>query len=171
MTRSQLWTVLFSKGDIQLHIFSRTVPRTDIIPPQRVFRISHYLVAMNPGVYSGLNTNSQEVRVLKLLPGGWSDVIQCQMSRVLLEENPDYEALSYVWGDSLLKYKILVNGVLYPITTNLYLALRRLRCVDAARTIWVDAVCINQADTEEKTRQVSIRGEIYKSQERFDLAR
>ncbi|KAE9366699.1 HET-domain-containing protein [Stipitochalara longipes BDJ] len=118
---------------------------------------------MFSGIYFGLGANRHEIRILKLLPGRWSDIIQCQMSHVVLDENPDYAALSYVWGDPLLTHEILVNGILYSITTNLYLALRRLRRVDAACIIWVDAVCINQADIEEKTQQVSIMGEIYKT--------
>ena len=118
---------------------------------------------MFSSIYSGLNVETREIRILELLPGQWSDAIQCQMSQVALDEYADYNALSYVWGQPLLTNDIFVNGILYQITTNLYLALRRLRRDDAPRMIWVDAVCINQANIKEKSQQVSIMGDIYKA--------
>jgi hypothetical protein len=46
------------------------------------------------------------------------------------------------------------------ITQNLFDALTRLRCVKA-RNLWVDAICINQSDVEEKSRQIPLMKHIY----------
>jgi len=48
------------------------------------------------------------------------------------------------------------------VTTNLLAALRRLRFSTLPRYLWVDAICINQEDMEEKTQQVAMMGETYK---------
>lgn len=47
------------------------------------------------------------------------------------------------------------------MTRNLHAALKRLRLPDKPRTLWVDAICINEADLVEKSRQVALMGEIY----------
>jgi len=46
---------------------------------------------------------------------------------------------------------------------NLEKALRRIRNESQARVLWVDAICINQTDDEERSQQVRIMGRIYKS--------
>ncbi|KAH8885912.1 heterokaryon incompatibility, partial [Thozetella sp. PMI_491] len=75
--------------------------------------------------------------------------------------NPTYEALSYSWDDpyapSLLpngKYTVLV-------TPNLFLALRALQLENKPRSLWIDALCINQSSAEEKSRQIPRMRDIY----------
>lgn len=72
-----------------------------------------------------------------------------------------YTALSYVWGDSSLVEPIRCNGRTIHTTRSLYIALQYLRQSDTAVNIWVDQICINQDDLEEKTRQVILMGKIY----------
>jgi hypothetical protein len=48
-------------------------------------------------------------------------------------------------------------------TVNLDCALQRLRDTRGARTLWIDALCIDQNNTEEKNRPVAIMGEIYRN--------
>ncbi|KAI8167338.1 Heterokaryon incompatibility protein 6, OR allele [Colletotrichum sp. SAR 10_70] len=76
---------------------------------------------------------------------------------------PDYEALSYVWGDATPSEHILIEEHTVPITTNLHSALVHLRHSSEARTLWVDALCINQSTHGERNQQVMIMGDIYKS--------
>lgn len=73
-----------------------------------------------------------------------------------------YIALSYVWGDPSLTEEIIVDGHKIPITYSLYSALRQFQC-DAfgEETIWVDALCINQADDAEKSAQIRNMREVY----------
>ncbi|ETN41635.1 uncharacterized protein HMPREF1541_03571 [Cyphellophora europaea CBS 101466] len=71
----------------------------------------------------------------------------------------DYCALSYVWGDPTDTTIILVNGVKTQITKNLAEALHKLReggQFSGRFRLWVDAVCINQLDNEERSAQVAI---------------
>ena len=73
----------------------------------------------------------------------------------------EYEALSYVWGFSSKTVAINLDGFKVPITQNLEYALRYLRRQTQSRRIWVDAVCINQADLDERSKQVSRMKNIY----------
>lgn len=76
-----------------------------------------------------------------------------------------YEALSYVWGDSSITRTILLEGREFQVTTNLYSALRRLRYPDYTRIIWIDAICINQSNLEERSQQVLLMKNIYEGAE------
>ncbi|KAM0136390.1 hypothetical protein ACHAP3_004620 [Botrytis cinerea] len=78
-------------------------------------------------------------------------------------EGEPYEALSYCWGDASVKVPIIVNGKMFPVTTNLFAALRKLRKTDSIRRIWIDAICINQDDNNEKSTQVLLMRDIYQN--------
>ncbi|OJD38961.1 heterokaryon incompatibility protein [Diplodia corticola] len=76
----------------------------------------------------------------------------------------DYGALSYTWGDQSQSRPILLNRVLFLVRPNLEAALRRLaRYPDYANglKLWVDAICINQRDLRERSRQVRRMGDIF----------
>ncbi|KAH6673651.1 heterokaryon incompatibility, partial [Halenospora varia] len=67
----------------------------------------------------------------------------------------DYAALSYVWGNQTSRRKIIVNGHEMHVTSNLEGALRALRNqsdFEGKFRLWVNAICINQKDEEERNR-------------------
>ncbi|KAL8372593.1 hypothetical protein RB595_002099 [Gaeumannomyces hyphopodioides] len=111
-------------------------------------------------------SRKKEIRTITILPGLANDTIRCQLQTVSLEDTPQYEALSYVWGSPENSVDIELGSVRKSVTRNLYEALRRLRFPDASRILWVNAICINQADDEEKGQQVAMMGEIYSKTER-----
>lgn len=78
-----------------------------------------------------------------------------------LDSKPPYEALSYTWGDEESACWILLDGLPFHIRPNLRHALRRLRQPRHTRVIWVDAICIDQTGTDEKSVQVLMMGRIY----------
>lgn len=63
----------------------------------------------------------------------------------------------YISNTALLR----LNNQLFPVGPNLLLALLHLRSPKYTLPLWVDAICINQADTEERNRQVSLMSYIY----------
>lgn len=85
-----------------------------------------------------------------------------------------YQALSYTWGDespsqNLICCEVEDGKVLDDkpyrrllITPNCKAALRRMRDWKEHRIFWVDAICINQADIEERNSQVEMMAEIYR---------
>lgn len=110
-------------------------------------------------IYKILQHN--EIRLLTLAPGRWKDQIQCSLRTVSLDDNPTYEALSYVWGDASLRKWICVNNASFDVSRSLEVALRYLRHEDSERIMWIDAICINQSDDAEKSEQVKKMQFIY----------
>ncbi|KAI0137068.1 heterokaryon incompatibility protein-domain-containing protein [Xylariales sp. AK1849] len=107
---------------------------------------------------------SQHIRVLKLEQSDQHDsVLTCSLVAVSLSESaiPQYEALSYVWGDPAERNEILLDGQPTSITRNLWTALKYVRKPGASRTLWIDAICINQDDILERNEQVRQMGRIY----------
>ncbi|KAL5321352.1 hypothetical protein ACEPPN_009308 [Leptodophora sp. 'Broadleaf-Isolate-01'] len=113
-------------------------------------------------LYSALASEPDwEFRIATLQPGGFKDQIKISLHQVRFKDKPEYEALSYVWGKPKVTESISLNGQPFNITTNLFLALRRLRHEDKRRLLWIDAICIDQSNTQERQQQVSRMKEIY----------
>jgi hypothetical protein len=105
--------------------------------------------------------SSTSIRLLRLKPGNPADRIECELSTVELDEAPPYEAISYVWGDPRTRRRILCNGKKFTCRANLFMALKNVRNHDGVRVLWVDALCINQNDVGERSKQVVLMKEIY----------
>lgn len=104
------------------------------------------------------------VRLLTLHAESFNDRIKGTLRVVSLGDNHRYEALSCAWGESALERppSILLNGHHeLTVTDNLYNALRRLCRRFLPRTLWIDAICINQADVDERGHQVSMMRVVY----------
>lgn len=102
-------------------------------------------------VYSPLDLKHDDgFRLLKLLPGDENEQIQCVLTHNSRRAPcKAYEAVSYTWGTNKLDRPILVNGLEFPVTENLEAALQYLRYpreTGKSRTLWADAICINQSD-------------------------
>lgn len=112
-----------------------------------------------------------EIRLVDIQPGNLQDEIHCNTSAHSLESPPEYEALSYVWGDpEKPKPVIHLNGITnFPITANLFRALRQLRYEDRPRRMWIDQLCINQTDHEERRSQVRQMSFIFERAQRVCL--
>lgn len=87
------------------------------------------------------------------------------LDTVSLLDKPSFEALSYCWGPANVTEPIELCGRQRQVTTNLEAALRQFR-QDANGEpfrLWIDAICINQADDIEKGQQVALMRETYSS--------
>jgi hypothetical protein len=76
--------------------------------------------------------------------------------------NIHYDALSYSWGHPELSETLLVDGKARLISGQNAVALRALRHPTQITNLWVDALCINQDDKQEKSEQVARMLAIYK---------
>jgi hypothetical protein len=118
--------------------------------------------------YFELDKTSRTIRLLSLSPTLHADgTLQCEMSTVSLDDSPLYEALSYMWGEpDELRFQIRINGKLVNIRQNLWHALKAFRSKHVAleyrRKLWIDALCINQDNIEERNHQVGLMGTIYR---------
>jgi hypothetical protein len=80
-------------------------------------------------------------------------IVHCNLYHSNLIDPPEYQALSYCWGDPTITKPIMIDGVVVYVTANLEAGLQQLRAVHIS-TLWIDALCINQADLVERGLQV-----------------
>ena len=133
--------------------------------------------------HGSLDTTSgrQSIRLLRVSAAkGTHGLLTCELSHDELSTR--YQALSYEWGPALApsaSYPIYVTttsstgkeGVLL-VRKNLHdfltsvVARDSSAIVDSHTPLWIDAICINQDDKQEKNHQVQQMGEIYKGAER-----
>ncbi|CAK7225706.1 hypothetical protein SBRCBS47491_005980 [Sporothrix bragantina] len=137
--------------------------------------------------YRDLDVSRNEFRLLRLRPAASLDApLRIRLFHANLDDAPEYEALSYVWGKQWGQFTVHVEDdyavdsddgdlaglTTLPITPNLDMALRHLRyriktsadgsaAVPHDRILWVDALCINQQDPVERSRQVQQMRRIY----------
>lgn len=78
---------------------------------------------------------------------------------------PPYRALSYTWGEGIEKTEVLVNGKNLTITRSLAVALLHLRPRSRPLQIWIDQICINQNNLQEKSEQVQHMHRVYRNSE------
>lgn len=129
-------------------------------------------------VYDACPLNmADSIRVIRLHPGQSNDELECTLAAVRLGEKPSYEALSYCWGRRASDKGIKIQpSSLSPtatgdpapastlaITDTLHDALVYLRNGKEERVIWVDQICINQNDKNERSAQVRLMEDIYSS--------
>ena len=106
---------------------------------------------------------SDQIRILRLAPGTGTDIICCTLEiHTLSTLETEFEALSYTWGSTENKTGIHLDNYLVPVTKNLFEALEALRFQNKPRALWVDALCINQENLEERASQVKIMRYIYR---------
>jgi hypothetical protein len=106
------------------------------------------------------------MRLITLHPGRFEDKLKCTIIPTNLSTQSSYEALSYVWGDEKYNGRIDCGDGYIEVTTNLAVALRQLRHQYRSRTLYADALCINQADMDERSSQVQLMAEIYRNAQR-----
>jgi hypothetical protein len=115
-------------------------------------------------VYEPLEPIRAEIRLFTVQYDPSIDGIACRLIRCSLddERKPPYMALSYVWGSTDDYHSVHVNDSIFVVTKNLFAALSALgRTLVNGEHLWVDTICINQRDVEERNRQVALMGRIY----------
>ncbi|KAL8732243.1 MAG: hypothetical protein Q9181_004030 [Wetmoreana brouardii] len=116
-----------------------------------------------------------EFRLLTLYPGTKDSRVRATLWHTSLHQPPLYEALSYVWGNPMCEEDgtpvnatnldmprfIRLDNHSFAVGQNLHSALQHLRHESKPRTLWVDALCIDQDNMYERGRQVRIMDQIY----------
>jgi hypothetical protein len=111
-------------------------------------------------------------RMLVLDPGSFGDPLTGSIEHVQDVHDCTYDALSYVWGKERSNHTIsVIFGFAFgrneiSLSPNLHAALQRLRSPHKSRNLWVDAICINQKDSLEKSTQVENMREIFANAEK-----
>src|SRR5947209_1153949 len=112
--------------------------------------------------YEPMDLGGPTFRLLLLRKGRELEV-ECELFQAWLDGDNlvPYEALSYTCGGTEMSASVQIDGRTLAITENLYLALQYLRSEETDRILWVDAICIDQANHQERGHQVQQMGNIY----------
>ena len=94
-----------------------------------------------------------------------TDTAELELRTYLREEAPEYDAVSYTWGENLTTTSVSCNGLQLLIRKNLFRALPYIHEIRPApqRPLWIDAISLNQDDDIEKATHVLLMGVIYKT--------
>jgi hypothetical protein len=148
----------------------------------------HFSTAIPEGLRVHDRLEPGQIRLLILLPAKKEYYpLLCTLETRTWQGDtePRYAALSYFWGSDICNGRLYLardrhaqdlanpdhwghtekNAIRIPIRNNLFRALLRLRRSDRPVSLWVDAMCINQDDTEEKTDQLGQMVNVYSKAE------
>ncbi|KAF2651307.1 HET-domain-containing protein, partial [Lophiostoma macrostomum CBS 122681] len=117
----------------------------------------------NASPFQPLDKTSRQIRILILHPGDGDQGLSCDHEIVSLDRPGGYEALSYCWGPPDTSAEIMLNGAHYHVSSALKAALNHLRWMKQPRRLWIDALCIEQGQKEEKLHQVAQMRSVYES--------
>ena len=107
--------------------------------------------------HSPLDPSIDGIRLVILEPSSALRApIKCRLKHVTFAQKPKYEALSYMWGDGFKKITIYIHGKGFKASLNLRSTLECLRDPIEERTLWIDAISINQADIPERNNQLRL---------------
>ncbi|KAF2433739.1 HET-domain-containing protein, partial [Tothia fuscella] len=115
-------------------------------------------------VYKPLPHNKRYIRLLRLSPLPEELKVTLEVFPIL--SLPPYEALSYAWGKDAFSESLEIDSGTMALTPHLFEGVRQLRASLGCTTLWIDAICINQADSKEKEGQIPLMAEIYSQAKR-----
>ena len=120
-------------------------------------------IMMSSPLYRELDRARKETRLIVIEPGFDQNAIRCAMQTIslLTKPLPTYETISYVWGDATLRSTIFVNDHKLDIPLSAEAVLRRMRNTQRERTVWIDSLCIDQTNMDERNYQVQLMCDIY----------
>lgn len=113
--------------------------------------------------HATLTSFTTSIRLLSLAPGYGDAPLSGTLHQHSLDSDLEYEALSYMWGPTEPKQPLQLDGQIFQLRPNIQAFLTRLRDPTESRTIWLDAVCIDQNNITERSAQVSLMRKIYQS--------
>ena len=111
-------------------------------------------------IHEPLELTKSVIRVLKILPGPANSIIQCRISHIALGDDT-HSCLSYTWGNADHNETILINGKRFRVRQNLHDFLVQARRCRFEFALWIDAICIDQSNVEERNHQVQQMADIY----------
>ncbi|KAL8750844.1 MAG: hypothetical protein Q9199_006815 [Rusavskia elegans] len=122
--------------------------------------------------YTPLDEEAGEIRLLTLLPGRFNAPICITLETKILsiKKIPKFTALSYAWGSDLdcLNIHVVakrgvqgVKSATLSVTRNLFEGLKHLRQKRRATVLWIDQLCVDQRNLEERAKQVLRMPDIY----------
>ncbi|KAK4448413.1 hypothetical protein QBC34DRAFT_495382 [Podospora aff. communis PSN243] len=104
---------------------------------------------------------------LLLLPPGSGSALRGTLIDVPLSSPGRYQAVSYTWGiKPTPSHSLHTTDGTIKISANLRQVLTSIRDPTEVLTLWIDAICINQSDSDEKVTQIRLLPHIFQSASR-----
>lgn len=118
-----------------------------------------------PNLYEPLDRYHMEIRLLLVKAGEGCGALHCELQQAFLTSDPmpQYETVSYCWGDPTCMGDIMLNARSVQVPASSKAVIARMRLPDADQVLWIDALCINQEDPVERGHQVRLMSKIYSS--------
>lgn len=121
--------------------------------------------------YQQLPDAQTYVRILNILGRDDDRVLSLTLKTVKLASvDNEYDAISYVWGPPNPLKLVRIDGREFQVRENIWRFLNY--CCDTKfrfehhRNLWIDAICINQDDAQEKSQQVQSMRYVFASARR-----
>ena len=109
--------------------------------------------------YKRLKDPSREIRLLRSSLGSQ---LKWETSVHILDRAPEYHAISYTWGEPEPLHTILLDDCPFHVRENCVTVLAQAhQHLGPDKYIWLDAVCIDQRNVDEKGPQVAMMGKVY----------
>lgn len=123
-------------------------------------------INQRPGRYVYRQLGSREIRVLTPVPSSGALKWRCRHQDVESEES--FCAISYVWGEDTrsIQTSIYIDDHPVDVGPNALSCLETYAALDTALPVWIDALCIDQQNSDEKLQQIPLMGEVYSLAER-----
>ena len=110
------------------------------------------------------------IRLLKASRQGENKRLTCSFTNVSLDERPQFIAISYAWGEPTLEHRLNCDGnTEMRITSSVKAILQNFADVKDTPYLWIDAICINQSDKDEKAHQIRLMSHIYSGAKQVDV--
>ena len=98
---------------------------------------------------------TDSIRILTIYPGEFDEPIHCALKDYKFQNKQTYNAISYCWAAGRPTREITVNGASgFGVSEHLSACLRWLRPTEHVHRVWIDALCTNQKDEEEKKQHL-----------------
>ena len=142
--------------------YEDTGTATFLTPENKTFPYKEVYTPLHPHT----SQNGQplpDFRLVRILAGSGESDIRCELYPASFASRHSYEALSYCAGDPADCRSILLNGVSFNTFLSTHEALQQFRAPDHDRIFWIDQICINQKDIQERDSQVRLMRHIYEN--------
>ncbi|KAK5651659.1 hypothetical protein OQA88_11834 [Cercophora sp. LCS_1] len=114
-------------------------------------------------IHCPLNAAKREIRVLRVQRRTWKAELKCDFICLPIEDAKTlpFEAISYTWDGEEPTENIIVNGCRLAVTPKVSKNLWYRRSFFSEAYLWIDGVCVDQGNKQEKSWQIMLMGEIY----------
>ncbi|KAJ8117759.1 hypothetical protein OPT61_g1116 [Boeremia exigua] len=153
---------------------SYTLPLQNILTEHDAFGASTPRPVPPPYQYQSLSSETDEIRLLRIIKEGTGSAQIClELRHAKLEDNPEFYALSYAWGEDNPDHLVWLSdshalGLVY-VRENLHDFLQEAQKSSdefTDRWMWIDQICINQINHAERCHQVNQMSKLYATAQR-----